>query len=210
MNRAKKNKRKKNKQKHKNNNKSDNYQDNIQNFNNAAPLFDQLKEDEKYIEDKGNYGPPEDVSLKWFNDYINTLNKIKITKLNLNHYEGEEFDEPRSLKLMKRVNEKDLILNNIHYNCFILLEITSAVLSLASLQFFADDENNNRMLISIYNYQGIFTINSFKQGSYMIIKEPYYKQYMDLQIGIRVDNPYNIELFKDKEEANNYIIKEKK
>ena len=134
---------------------------------------------------------------------------MKRITLNFNNYEKEEFEESKSLKYMEKVNEEDLILNYVHENCFILLEITSSVLPMVSLQFMADDEHNNRMLISVYNYHGKFSISSFKQGNYMIIKEPYYKQYLDLEIGIRVDNPNNILLFKDKEEANNYILNDK-
>ena len=199
MNRAKNRRKKENKKKKKNILKSEN-------ADNAALISDALKEDEK---DK-NCGPPEDISMTSYNNYVNTLNKME--KVNLNFYnneEEEEFEESKPLKYMKKVNEKDLELNYVYENCFIIIEIVSRPLSLVSIQFMGNDENNDRMLISIYNYHNKFTINDFKQGTYMIIKEPYYKRYLDLDIGIRVDNPNNIILFKDKEEVNNYIKKEK-
>ena len=188
MNRATKNKRKKKKNKNKNLNKK------IDN-----------NEDPKKIENVSQ----EDNFIKSFDSCTEIYNKFEKISLNFNHIEKEEFEEAESLKFMEKVNEDDLILNNIHYNCFIILQITSKVLSMVSLQFYAEDENNNRMYISVYNYHDKFTINDFNKGNYMIIKEPYYKQYMDFQIGIRVDNPNNILLFKDKDEVNNYISKEK-
>ena len=197
MNRATKNKRKKKKNKNKNlNKKIDNNEDTKKIENNEGP---------KKIENVS----PEDNFIKSFDSYTEIYNKLEKISLNFNHIEKEEFEEAESLKFMEKVNEDDLILNYIHYNCFIILQITSKVLSMVSLQFYAEDENNNRMYISVYNYHDKFTINDFNKGNYMIIKEPYYKQYMDFQIGIRVDNPNNILLFKDKDEVYKYISKEK-
>ena len=179
MNRAKKNKRKhkkKNKMNNRNNNKLENNKnddklESNENDNNAAPLMGPLKEDQKDEDVKENCGPPEDASVSGMKGCASILNKMERINLNFNNYEKEELEESKPLKYMQKVNEDDLELNNIHYNCYIILEITSAVMPIFSLQFTADDENNNRMLISVYNYQGKFTAKSFKQGNYMIIKE---------------------------------------
>ena len=206
MNREKNRRKKENKKKRKNqkinNNNNINSEENV---SNAAPILDPFKEDEK----NENYGPPEDYSMTSYNNFADKYNKLKKITLNFNNNTEFELEESKSLKYMKKVNEEDLELNWIHENCFIIIEIVSRPLSLVSLQFIGNDENNNRMLISVYNYHNKFTINDFKQGTYMIIKEPYYKRYLDLDIGIRVDNPNNIILFKDKDEVNNYIKKEK-
>ena len=208
MNRATKNKRKKVKKKNRyyymnkyESSSKENDNDN-ENENNAAPILNDKEEEGK------NLGPPVDVSLGSYNNCLDILNKMERLELKFGNNDLK-LEEARPLKSMEKVNEEDLLLNNVHYNCFILLEITSVALPIASLQFYADDENNNRMLISVYNFQGIFTVYSFKQGNYIIIKEPYYKQYLDGQIGIRVDNPNNVILFGSKEEANEYIKKEK-
>ena len=198
MNRATKNKRKKNKKKNrnyinKNENKSKENENKIEsNINN--------------LEEGQNFEPPVDVSIgnKGL-DRFNNMPRITL-KFGDNDY---ELEDSRPLKLMEKVNEDDLLLNTVNYDCFILLKITSTTLRMVSLQFYANDENNNKMLISVYNYQGIFTVNSFKQGYYIIIKEPNYKQYLNGEIGIRVDNPNNVILFESKEEANEYIKKEK-
>ena len=200
MNRATKNKRKKNKKKNKNYiNKNENQSN--KNENNIESIENNNLEEDKKFE------PLVDISLG--NNGLDRFNNMpRITlKFGDNDY---ELEDSKPLKLMEKVNEDDLLLNSINYDCFILLEITSITLRMVSLQFYANDENNNKMLISVYNYQGIFTVNSFKQGYYIIIKEPNYKQYLNGEIGIRVDNPNNIILFQNKEEANEYIKKEKK
>ena len=158
------------------------------------------------LEEGKNFKPPVDISIG--NNGLDVFNNLPRMTLKFgdNDY---KLEDSKPLKLMKKVNEDDLLLNSINYDCFILLEITSKTLRMVSLQFYANDENNNKMLISVYNYQGIFTVNSFKQGYYIIIKEPNYKQYLDGDIGIRVDNPNNIILFENKEKANEYINKEK-
>ena len=158
------------------------------------------------LEEGKNLKPPVDISIG--NNGLDVFNNLPRMTLKFgdNDY---KLEDSKPLKLMKKVNEDDLLLNSINYDCFILLEITSKTLRMVSLQFYANDEKNNKMLISVYNYQGIFTVNSFKQGYYIIIKEPNYKQYLDGDIGIRVDNPNNIILFENKEKANEYINKEK-
>ena len=197
MNRATKNKRKKNKKRNKNyinknENKSKENENNIE---------------ENNLEEGKNIDYPVDISFG--NGGLDRFNNMPRITLKFGNNDDYELEDSKPLKLMEKVNEDDLLLNNINYDCFILLKITSITLRMVSLQFYADDEINNKMLISIYNYQGIFTVNSFKHGYYIIIKEPYYKQYLNGEIGIRVDNPNNVILFQSKEEANEYIKKEK-
>lgn len=106
---------------------------------------------------------------------------------------------------MRKINQKLLKLNETHTDCFILLEIKSKLLKMIAHQFYADDENNQRLYISIYNFEKKFLEKEFKPGKFIIIIEPWYKEYLDGKLGIRVDNPNNVILFKDKEEAQNYI-----
>ncbi len=44
---------------------------------------------------------------------------------------------------------------------------------MTSKQFLSEHENNSRIHASIYNFDTKFTINSFKIGKYIIIKETY-------------------------------------
>ena len=129
-------------------------------------------------------------------------------KIELFSNEKKEFQPSNSLENMKQILIKDLEIDNIHYNNFILLQIRSNLLSMASKQFLSEDENNSRIHVSIYNFDTCFTINSFKIGKYIIIKEPYYKIYFDGTNGIRVDNPNNVILLNDINDAYNYILNE--
>ena len=55
----------------------------------------------------------------------------------------------------------------------------------ASLVFVGADQNDNGMRIGIYNLKEQY----IKKGSFIIIKEPFYKIANDLVPVIRVDNP---------------------
>ena len=48
---------------------------------------------------------------------------------------------------MMKVNKKHLRLDTIFKECFIVLEMKSYLLSAVSKQFYADDENNQRLYI---------------------------------------------------------------
>ena len=114
MNRATKNKRKKNKKKNKNyinknENQSNKNENNIESIEN-----NNLKENKKFE-------PLVDISLG--NNGLDRFNNMpRITlKFGDNDY---ELEDSKPLKLMEKVNEDDLLLNSINYDCFILLEIT--------------------------------------------------------------------------------------
>ena len=71
---------------------------------------------------------------------------------------------------MKKILIKDLQIDNIHYNNFILLQIRSNLLSMTSKQFLSEDENNLRIHVSIYNFDTKFTINiELKKFNYFYI-----------------------------------------
>ena len=209
MNRAKKNKRNKKKKKNQYYYHNQNLNSNKINENdNAAPPMNSLNFGEKEKDIEENFAPAGDIYNESFNNCINLYSKFQKIDI-FPKKEVIDFGKTiKSLKFMKKVYQKDLILDCVHDNCFILLEIKSNALPVVSLQFYADDENHESMYVTVYNFHGKFSIDDFKQGKYMIIMEPYYKQFLDSQIGIRVDDPNDIILFKDKEEAYNYILKE--
>ena len=70
---------------------------------------------------------------------------------------------------MKKLNKRQLLLNAINKDCFILLEIKTKLLNMVSKQFYADDEENRRLYISIYNFEQKFkesTIHYWKIYNY--------------------------------------------
>ena len=176
---------------------------------NAAPSINFSYDRNMNTED--NYAPAEDLYINDFNKYIKTVNeerkgKVKIILNNFNIKYDK--NNSASLKYMMKVDKKHLRLNTIFKECFIVLEIKSYLLSAVSKQFYADDENNQRLYISIYNFDKKFSQSDFRPGKFIIIKEIFYKQFLDGKIGIRVENPNNVILFKNKEEVYNYITRE--
>ena len=183
----------------------------IDDNDNAAPFINISNSNKNVRNEEEDLAPAMDMQTNDFNNYINSFNKktegmigIPLNNFN-NNYKNKI---TKSFKFMRKVYKKQLLLNVIHENCFILLEIKSKLLKMISQQFYADDEDNQRLYISIYNFENNFSKDEFKPGKYIIIKEPFYKEYLDGKIGIRVDNPNNVILFKNKEEAQNYVTKE--
>ena len=169
---------------------------------NAAPLINKNIEEEDE-----DLAPAMDYQTKDFNNYINDLDKRRkeMVEIQLNNNPNVEHVKSTRMKFMRKIYANNLQLNILHKDCFILLEIKSKLLKMISQQFYADDENNKRLYISIYNFDKRFSENEFKPGRYIIIKEPFYKIYMDGKIGIRVDNPKDVIVFKNKTEAQDFI-----
>ena len=207
MKKSKKNKKGRNSKK--NNQRESNFYNYDESKDNAAPSINFSYDRNMNTED--NYAPAEDLYINDFNKYIKTLNeerkgKVKIILNNFNIKYDK--NNSASLKYMMKVDKKHLRLNTIFKECFIVLEIKSYLLSAVSKQFYADDENNQRLYISIYNFDKKFSQSDFRPGKFIIIKEIFYKQFLDGKIGIRVENPNNVILFKNKEEVYNYITRE--
>ena len=179
---------------------------------NAAPLLNQFNKNEKSEEgeEDENLAPAIDNQTRDFNKFINDFNKKRegILEIQLNNEPKINIKKHNNtLKFMRKLYVKNLQLNVVHKDCFILLEIKSNLLKIVSYQFYAEDENNQRLYISIYNFKNKFTEKEFKTGKFIIIMEPWYKIFMDGKYGIRVDDPNNVFLFRDKNEARIYMTK---
>ena len=116
-------------------------------------------------------------------------------------------------KLPKTINQ--LILSIVNIESYITLKIVSEIAIISSIQFLGQDENEDLIKVSLYNYQSFYQTSNrnelqelFKEGKYMIIINPFYKVYMDGIDGIRIDNPNEILLFKSKEHMEEYLNKE--
>ena len=176
---------------------------------NAAPLGNQININNDNIKEPENEGPADDLNISYFNNYINVLEKNKIPKMIIGpHYNSDYYIESNSIKFMEQIYIKDLKTSFIHYNSFIVLMIKTKILIMVSKQFVVEDEKSCKTNVSIYNFDKNFKIEDFKIGRYIIIKEPFYKVFLDLTTGIRVDNPDNVILFKTKKEVYEYIYKE--
>ena len=116
-------------------------------------------------------------------------------------------------KLPKTINQ--LILSIVNVESYITLKIVSEIAVISSIQFLGQDENEDLIKVSLYNYQSFYQTSNrnelqelFKEGKYMIIINPFYKVYMDGIDGIRIDNPNEILLFKSKKQMEDYLNKE--
>ena len=209
MKRSKKNKRNKNK---KNKYNEDINKDDDINDYNAAPILNQTNTNEN-LEDKEeeeNLAPAIDNQSKDFNNYIKEFNKKREGMYEIPLNNSPQINTKKNhntLNFMRKIYVNNLQLNIKHKDCFILLEIKSNLLKMISHQFYAEDENNQRLYISIYNFNTKFTEKEFKTGKFIIILEPWYKIYKDGQSGIRVDDPNDVILFRDKNEARIYMTK---
>ena len=181
------------------------------NNDNAAPpgIQNNINENNN-INEEENKGPADDLNISSFNNYIDLQEKYKPSEKIIigPNYNSNYYIESSSIKFMNQIYINDLKLSFIHYNCFIVLIIKTKILIMVSKQFLAEDEKSNKTNVSIYNFDKNFKIEDFKIGRYIIIKEPFYKMFLDLTKGIRVDNPDNVLLFKNKKEVYEYINKE--
>lgn len=229
MKKSRRNKKYKNNKNRKNNNADDNMnfdfnfiqetpryisdEKNEEKEDNAAPLLKNYKKPEEKNIEKEDLGPALDMEAQSFNKYIDSFKrkhkgKIAIPINNFDYGYNTKKSKNRIIYFMRKIYKKQLLLNAKHKDCFILLEIKTELLKMISKQFYADDEENQRLYISIYNFENKFNDEQFIIGRYIIILEPFYKQYLDGKIGIRVDDPNDVIVFKDKDEAKKYISKE--
>ena len=229
MKKSRRNKKYKNNKNRKNNNADDNMnfdfnfiqetpryisdEKNEEKEDNAAPLLKNYKKPEEKNIGKEDLGPALDMEAQSFNKYIDSFKrkhkgKIAIPINNFDYGYNTKKSKNRIIYFMRKIYKKQLLLNAKHKDCFILLEIKTELLKMISKQFYADDEENQRLYISIYNFENKFNDEQFIIGRYIIILEPFYKQYLDGKIGIRVDDPNDVIVFKDKDEAKKYISKE--
>ena len=208
MKKSKKNKRNKNK---KNKNNEDNDKGEKIDDYNAAPILNQNNNNENIKEEEEeNLAPAMDNQTKDFNNYIKDFNKKREGMVEIPLNSNSPINTKKhhnTLNFMRKLYVKNLQLNIKHKDCFILLEIKSNLLKMISHQFYAEDENNQRLYISIYNFKDKFREKDLKPGKFIIILEPWYKVYMDGKLGIRVDDPNDVILFRDKNEARIYMAK---
>ena len=129
--------------------------DNIIN-DNAAPFFNRNEEEE---DDEEDLASAIDNQTKDFNHYINDFNKRREGKIEIQLNKNPDIKHVKSkqMKFMRKIYANNLKLDIVHKDCFILLEIKSKLLKAVSQQFYADDENNKRLYISIYNFDKKFS-----------------------------------------------------
>ena len=107
---------------------------------NAAPLLNQFNKNEKSEEgeEDENLAPAIDNQTRDFNKFINDFNKKRegILEIQLNNEPKINIKKHNNtLKFMRKLYVKNLQLNVVHKDCFILLEIKSNLLKMISHHF---------------------------------------------------------------------------
>ena len=109
---------------------------------------------------------------------------------------------------------KTLEISQVNENSYIRLKITSQMALITSIQFLGQDDENELLPVSVYNFSSFYETSDFdeledifKIGKHIIVVDPFYKIYADGKDGLRIDNPNEILIFDNKEQCDTYIKK---
>ena len=97
---------------------------------------------------------------------------------------------------------------------FLILKIKSLPKKNISLNFLLENSNQEEIFCSLFNYEQEFNIkndydiiNKFSIGKFVIIINPYFKNYSESLFGLNIKNPKEFVLFNNFSEMVNYINK---
>ena len=113
---------------------------------------------------------------------------------------------------MKPITIKEMTLGTTYRDRYIKLEIVTGVILMASVMFLGKDDNEDLVLIAIYNFEKHYGTKDYKQLSYIfekgkniLVLEPFYKMFGSGEDGIRIEDPNEIIIFDDKEWLNKFL-----
>lgn len=113
---------------------------------------------------------------------------------------------------LSKINIKDLKIEQTHFGKYMILKIIERPFKRNAIQFILEDENKDYICLSIYNYEKKHYFSSYHEidlifpiNSYILIFEPFFKVYVSLSSGLRVDDPEEIMLFKNLSEFHFFL-----
>ena len=117
----------------------------------------------------------------------------------------------------EEVTIKQLELNKVNKNKYLILKIISKIFIINSTNFMGEDKNKDVINTSVYNSEKYFGIKEwdklekdiYTEGKYVIFIEPYYKIYKSGSDGLRAESPNEIIILKDEQELNYFLDKNK-
>ena len=120
-------------------------------------------------------------------------------------------------KNFEEIKIKDLKLNSINKNKYLILKIISKIFIIKSTNFLGEDNNKDVINTSVYNSEKYFNIKEwdklekeiFNEGKYVIFIEPNYKNYKSGSDGLRAESPNEIIILNNEEELNYFLDKNK-
>ena len=118
---------------------------------------------------------------------------------------------------MKPITIKEMTLGNTYKNRYIKFEIVTGILMMTSVMFLGKDDNEDIVLIAVYNFENHYGTKEynklsyiFQKGKFILILEPFYKMFGSGEDGIRIEDPNEIIIFDDKEWMNKFFESENK
>ena len=118
---------------------------------------------------------------------------------------------------MKPIRIKEMTLGTTYRNRYIIFEIITELTMMTSVMFLGKDENNDFVLIAIYNFEKYYKTRDynklsyiFQKGKYILVLEPFYKMFGSGEDGIRIEDPNEIVIFDDKDWLIKFIEVENK
>ena len=113
---------------------------------------------------------------------------------------------------MKPITVKEMTLGTTYINRYITFEIITEIKLMTSVMFLGKDENEDLVLIAIYNFENHYGTRDYKKlsyifekGKYILILEPFYKMFGSGEDGIRIEDPNEIIIFDDKNWLTKFI-----
>ena len=131
-------------------------------------------------------------------------------------------------EFLKEITVDDLDYDK-NYGTYIKLKVSSGPLLMASLQMMLKDKNDKEVYTCLYNYEKIFNMEKRKKEGFLyigstsnmlnsmknlknklnnknvIIINPFYKDFMDGNEGIRIDDPDEFLLFDNDEKLEEFL-----
>ncbi|KAJ5335470.1 hypothetical protein N7452_007873 [Penicillium brevicompactum] len=94
---------------------------------------------------------------------------------------------------LKKVMIKSLCLETHHRGRYLLLRSITKTHNTAAAMFLVEDEDDNVFILQLYNHnQELSGAQILKEGTILLVKEPYVKVMVDGEYGIRVDHPSDV------------------
>lgn len=94
---------------------------------------------------------------------------------------------------LKMIMIKSLCLETHHRGRYLLLRSITKTHNTAAAMFLVEDEDDNVLILQLYNHnQELSGAQMLKEGTILLVKEPYVKVMVDGEYGIRVDHPSDV------------------
>ena len=113
---------------------------------------------------------------------------------------------------MKPIKISEMTMGTTYKNRYIKFEIVTDIVIMTSIMFLGKDDNNDLVLIAVYNFENHYGTTDieklayiFQKGKFILILEPFYKMFGSGEDGIRIEDPNEIIIFDDKKWIDKFL-----